>query len=279
MPAPAPWSGPLPAATAPEGMALYHLPTGTYDTRAAMAVRGGSFRDRRHFAANAVLVVHSNGDFLIDAGFGKNVAQHVRMLPVFTRAPFHATSTVREQLAAAKYDFGRLRGVILTHSHWDHSSGLDSLDVPIWISKGERDYATTDGDGKVFRAVSPGHEIHEYAFNGPAYLGFSKSLDVHGDGSLVIALAGGHTTGSVVVFVTLPTGKRYAFIGDLTWQYDGIEKRLERPWLLRTLADSDASQVREGILLSAALTEVMQVVPSHDVGAYAGIPTLPKVMS
>ncbi len=30
-------------------MAIYQLPTGTYVTRAAFAVRGGSFRDKRHF--------------------------------------------------------------------------------------------------------------------------------------------------------------------------------------------------------------------------------------
>jgi N-acyl homoserine lactone hydrolase len=259
-------------------MALYQLPTGTYETRAVFAVRGGSLRDKRQFAANAILVTHPHGDFLIDAGFGEHVAEHVKMLPAFTRAPYTATTTVHQQLTKAGYDFNRLRGVILTHSHWDHSSGLDSLDAPIWLSKGEREYAAKDGDGKVFRSVSPGHEIQEYTFDGPAYLGFPKSFDAYGDGSLVIALAGGHTTGSVVVFVTVPSGNRYAFIGDLTWQYDGIENRLERPWLLRALADSDAEQVRQGILLSAALTGVMQVVPSHDVGAYRGIPTLPEVM-
>ena len=260
-------------------MRLYQLPTGTYQTRAAFAVRGGSFRDKRHFAATALLVMHPQGDFLIDAGFGEHVAEHVKMLPVFVRAPFTASRTVHQQLVAAGYDFGRLRGLILTHSHWDHSSGLDSLDTPIWINQGEREYAAKDSDGKVFRAVSPGHQIHEYTFDGPAYLGFPKSFDVYGDGSLVIALAGGHTTGSVVVFVTVPSGKRHAFIGDLTWQYDGIQNRVERPWLLRTLADSDADMVRQGILLSAALTDLMQVIPAHDVGAYQGIPSLPDVMS
>ena len=55
-------------------MAVYQLPTGTYQTRAAFAVRGGSFRDKRHFAATAVLVRHPEGDLLIDAGFGSGVA-------------------------------------------------------------------------------------------------------------------------------------------------------------------------------------------------------------
>ena len=210
-------------------MAIYQLPTGTYETRAAFALRGGSFRDKRQFAATAILVRHPKGDFLIDAGFGADVAAHVAMQPRFARAPFQSTRTVREQLDDSDYDRTRLRGVFLTHTHWDHASGLDSLDLPIWMNRGELEYAASDGDGKVFRAVLPGDEIHEYSFDGPAYLGFSASFDVHGDGSLVLALAGGHTTGSVVAFVTLPSGQRYAFIGDLTWQLDGIHRRVERP--------------------------------------------------
>ena len=49
------WAGPLPETAPPPGMALYQLPTGTYETRAAFAFRGGSFRDKRHFAATAIL--------------------------------------------------------------------------------------------------------------------------------------------------------------------------------------------------------------------------------
>ncbi|WP_433304938.1 MBL fold metallo-hydrolase [Actinoplanes sp. CA-030573] len=275
LPMPAAWAGPLPSAAPPPDMALYQLPTGTYETRAALAVRGGSWRDKRHFAATAVLVRHPAGDLLIDAGFGSGVAGHVAMLPRFVRAPYRAGRTAREHLDAGGYDRGRLLGVLPTHSHWDHVSGLDSLPVPIWMNADERRYAAEDADGKVFRAVSPGHEIHEYRLDGPPYLGFPASYDVHGDGSVVVAAAGGHTTGSVVVFVTLPTGRRYAFIGDLTWQIDGISRRVERPWLLRRLADSDPELVRQGLLRVIALAGLMQVVPAHDRGAYDGIPPLP----
>jgi len=255
-------------------MAIYQLPTGTYETRAAFAVQGGSFRDKRRFAATAILVQHPKGDLLIDAGFGSGVAAHVGELPRIARAPYEATRTVTEQLDAAGYDRSRLLGVLVTHSHWDHVSGLDGLRVPIWINSGERRYAAEDPDGKVFRTVSAGHEIHEYELNGPPYLGFASSFDVHGDGSVVVALAGGHTTGSVVIFVTGPSGQLYAFIGDLTWQLDGIRRRAERPLLLRKLADSDPEQVRQGLLRVIALADLMQIVPAHDGNAYDGIPRL-----
>jgi N-acyl homoserine lactone hydrolase len=270
------WTGPLPAATPPADMALYRLPTGTYTTRAIFAVTGGSARDKRDFAATAVLIAHPKGDLLIDAGFGEHVAEHIKMLARMERAPYQRGQTAAQQLDAAGYDRSRLLGVLVTHVHWDHVSGLDSLRVPVWINEAELRYAADDSHAAVFRAVSQGLQIREYAFDGPAYLGFPASFDVHGDGSVVVALAAGHTWGSVVVFVTLPTGKRYAFIGDLTWQMDGISRGAERPWLMRRVADTDAETVRLGLRRSIALSRVLQVVPAHDVGAYDSIPLLPS---
>lgn len=275
LPAPALWTQPLPEATPPAGMALYQLPTATFETRAILAFRGGSFRDKRHLAATAVLVRHPKGDFLIDAGFGAGVAAHRQAQPRTARVPYQAISTAREQLDAAGYDIKALRGVLLTHTHWDHVSGLDELPVPIWINENELRHAQERSDGKVFREVSQGHRIHQYEFDGPAYLGFSSSFDLYGDGSVVIVLAGGHTRGSVIIFVTLPGARRYAFIGDLVWQLDGIRQRVDRPFLTRTLADADPGQVRAGLLRVISIADLMHVVPSHDRTAYDGIPRLP----
>jgi glyoxylase-like metal-dependent hydrolase (beta-lactamase superfamily II) len=183
-------------------------------------------------------------------------------------------NTARAQLDASGYDRSRLLGVLLTHAHWDHVGGLDELQVPIWINSGELKYASESRDAAVFRSVSADHEIHEYKFDSQPYLGFPSSFDVHGDGSVVIAFAGGHTTGSVVVFVTAPSGTRYAFIGDLTWQLDGIKKRVERPLLIRKFADSDEAAVRQGLSRVIALDDLMRIVPSHDRSAYDGIPLL-----
>lgn len=257
-----------------EGVRLFALPTGSYASRAAFAFRGGSFFDQRQFAATAVLVRHPAGDLLIDSGFGRDFEQHLRMLPAFRRSAHTVGVPVADQLAAAGYDVSALAGILLTHSHWDHVSGIADLDVPVLITGDEIAYAEHAKDDRVFTAVSEGRRLVSYGFDDGPFEDFPVSHDHYGDGSIVVVPAAGHTTGSVIVFVTAADGERSAFIGDLTWQLEGVQRRVERPWLMRTLADSDPARVREDIARVAALADRYRVIPAHDGRAFDGIPLL-----
>ena len=89
--------------------------------------------------------------------------------------------------------------------------------------------------------------------------------------------APGHTPGSVIIFVTVPSGTRYAFVGDLVYQLEGITLREERPWLVRRKADTDAEGNRENLLRIVALKERLPeliIVPAHDMRAFSHIPTI-----
>ncbi|MFE7504698.1 MBL fold metallo-hydrolase, partial [Promicromonospora sp. NPDC057488] len=253
---------------------IFQLPTGTYETPASLAFQGGRWRERRQFAATAVLVRHPEGDLLIDSGFGAHADEHIRMLPAYRRSPHTIGLTASEQLDAVGYDRDCLRGVILTHSHWDHVSGLDSLDVPVLVPQAELRYADRNRGDQVFGRVAAGHELRTYDFDGPAHLGFAASHDLHGDGSIMILPAVGHTTGSVVVVVTVHPDRRFAFIGDLTWQLDGIAQGVQRPWLMRVLADSDTAQIRKDLGRVLAFPRDVRIVPAHDGRAYDDIPYL-----
>jgi glyoxylase-like metal-dependent hydrolase (beta-lactamase superfamily II) len=276
---PEPYQGDLPSASPPPDMAAFQIPTGFSHCAASFGYRGGAFSDQRDFVMMAVLVKHPRGDLLIDTGLGREIDRQFRLMP----APFRAiTKYVRsgaaaDRLEAAGYDLRALRGILLTHAHWDHVSGVaDFPDVPVMLPPAERDFIDTGGGASVIaRNISSDYEL--YDFEGGPYLGFPRSHDVYGDGSLVSVPAPGHTPGSVIIFMTLPDNRRFAFVGDLVWQLEGITEREERPWFSRLRVQEDSAPVRDNLLRMSAVAERFPEIilaPSHDARGFAELPLL-----
>ena len=88
----------------------------------------------------------------------------------------------------------------------------------------------------------------------------------------------GHTPGSIIAFVKTSDGKRYALIGDLVWQKEGVDLPAERPWISRRLVDKDPEQVRAAIVhmhrLQKQLPDLI-VVPAHDQRVWEQLPRFP----
>jgi N-acyl homoserine lactone hydrolase len=271
----------LPAATPPADMSLSALPTGSMESSAGFAFRGGSFLDRRELSMTAVLVRHPRGDLLFDAGLGRDGDAHRRNMPLLMRefSKLRPGTPVADQLRAQGYDPQRLAGVVLTHAHWDHISGVADLSgVPVWIDADEHRYIDSDAPMAALARSFGALPYREYAFDGGPYLGFARSHDVWGDGAIVLVPAPGHTPGSIIAFITLPSGARYALLGDLVWQSEVISIPTERPWALRQMVDADSAAVRAGIGRVAAIHRrfpQIELLPAHDARAYAQLPVFP----
>jgi glyoxylase-like metal-dependent hydrolase (beta-lactamase superfamily II) len=266
-------------------MTISRLPTGFIASRASRAFVGGRSDDIRRFALCGLLVRHPRGDLLFDAGIGSQWATHRLALPWLMRQVTEVVPGVpaARQLAEDGYALSQLAGIVLTHAHWDHISGAqDFPGTPVWFNEAERAFvASGHRSTRVARAIGPIAET-TYGFDDGPYMGFAASLDVWGDGSIVLVPAPGHTPGSVIVFIALPSGQRLALLGDIVWQMEGVEHEVEKPWLSRLVADHAPDEVRDLIHVLAGLHAAypaLRLLPAHDDKAMSAIPAWPAAMA
>lgn len=273
----------LPAAQAPQGMSLSVIATGQMQAGQAFAYRGGSFAKENTSAMDAVLVKHPKGDLLIDTGFGREVDAHVASTPWLMRtlAKYQLTGSVADQLPKQGYALDQLKGVVLTHAHWDHVSGLPDLPgIAVWVNADERRFVNEGGEHSYLaRSFGDSIQYQIYEFKDGPYMGYDSSLDFYGDGSIVLVAMGGHTPGSTGVFVTLASGKRYFFIGDMVWVREGYERPAERPFMARHLVGEDAAEVRREVVHLHRLHKKfpeLTLVPAHDRRQFKHIAAFPE---
>src|SRR5215470_16497828 len=148
LPMPKPYAGPMPSAIPPKEIAVYSLVAGVNHRVEAFGYRGGSLFKRRDFSMAGALVKHPKGDLLIDTGFGRHIDEQFRTLPFRVRAiTFYSLwRPAADQLRDVGYDPKSLHAILLTHSHWDHVSGLpDFPGVPVWVTPQEHEFIRQAG--------------------------------------------------------------------------------------------------------------------------------------
>lgn len=261
-------------------------------------VEGGRWLKVRHLRQQVVVIRHRGGVWLLDAGIGRATANAFAQNSLLNRLlfGFRNAHPAADQLQAAGFPLATLQGILLTHLHWDHAGGLpDFPGVPVWVQAAEL-AAANHGAAPSYLGEHRNASIvwHTYQFPQQAhvsqqtdqvpqqaYAGFERSLDVMGDGRLILVDLPGHTAGHSGLFVNADNGKRYFFIGDTTWTQQGVAKQKSRPALTQWLThvDHDRETNAATIAKIAALKRrdpALIVLPAHDERMAEVLPAFPQ---
>ncbi|MEN3335477.1 MAG: hypothetical protein V7641_4842 [Blastocatellia bacterium] len=272
----------LNAAALPD-VQLSLIKCGKMISKQSFVYRGGSWNETYESGMAAALIRHPQATFLFDTGFGANVDEHFQHIPFLMRklTVYDKEQPAAAQLAAGGISPEQINMILLSHSHWDHVSGWEDFPSAAgWMTREEADYSRGLPDNELMKRLLTHVKLRELDLNGPPYENFDHSLDLFNDGSIVLVPLPGHTPGSMGMFVNLHSGKRFFFIGDLTWCREGIQLPAERPWISRRLVDKDDEQVRRAIVRVHRLAKRypdMIIVPAHDRRVHEQIASFPAV--
>jgi glyoxylase-like metal-dependent hydrolase (beta-lactamase superfamily II) len=252
-------------------------------SRQAFVWLGGSWSQTYESGMAAALIRHPKATFLFDAGFGANVDAHIKTIPWLMRAltTYDKETNAAAQLAQHGLATTQINMVVVSHSHWDHVSGIEDFPgVQVLVAKEEEEHIGKLPPSELASQMRDKLNLRSIEFTADPYENFDRSYDLFGDGSIVLVPLPGHTPGSLGMFVNLRSGKRFLFVGDLTWAVEGIQIPAERPWLARKFVDLDEDQVRRSIVKVHRLLKRypdLVVVPAHDRRLHSNIAQFPQV--
>lgn len=234
----------------------------------------GSLNKKIDTNFSAFLIKHKQDYLLFDTGLGSQIdAQYEQDMPGWQRPFFkfdRPVSPARQQLDAA--GFAPIQHIILSHSHWDHASGVgDFPQAQVFVSEDElltlAQPSTGAGGTWPSQVADPAIHWSPLMFQPRAYKGYAHSLDLFNDGSVVLVTMPGHTAGSIGMFVTVDSGTCYFFIGDVAWKTDAVMAAAPKFWAASLLVDHDRTQTQasvEQVRKVAQKYPGLVLVPAHD---------------
>lgn len=247
------------------------IKTAEVTTLQAFTYAGGSLFRTKRLNHVAVLVEHLGERFLFDAGLGSQVDRQFKQdMPWWGRLLFRYEhlNPARHQLEAGAYL--PVPRIILSHGHWDHASGItDFPAAEVWLPAAEAEFLKHPHPAAVLpsQVDSPAIRWREIPWDGPPEGVYPRSHDMFGDRSVILVPMAGHTPGSIGMFVTVKSGRRFFFVGDVVWNLAALAAEAPKFFVASRIVDDDQEMTMVSIRqLQATLktNPALNIVPAHD---------------
>ena len=226
---------------------------------------------------NIYVIEHTKGLILFDTGQDRASVTDNTYFPGGVTSYFYNRlarfdigehDTLTAQLATLGYAPGDVDTAIVSHLHQDHIGGLVELaGSDLLVSAAE--WAELAKPGAELRGFLRGHiqlpglKWHQISLEptaDPALTPFTESLDVMGDGSLMLLPTPGHTAGSVSLLIRRTGRPPLLLAGDLTYGAEILQRgQLPGVGNRRRLAEGSRK-----VLALAQQQPGLVVLPAHD---------------
>jgi N-acyl homoserine lactone hydrolase len=221
-----PLAGPLPGAREGATVVVEPILTGTMRVPRAYLEAASRLRTLRMLGVGspnvtipipAFVIRHpAFGPFLVDTGLHASVASKPvenlgRILGGRGGAGIEPGQDLPAPLRARGVDPKAMKLVVLTHMHFDHTSGMSQFPSATFVMTEEEWHAASTDSRPLLRGYRPSH--FDYAFDYrtisydsrsvSSYATFGRTFDLFGDGSVRLASTPGHSAGHQSVICRL----------------------------------------------------------------------------
>ncbi len=241
----------------------------------------------------------AKGIILYDTGYATHFYGATMRFPFSIMRHITPVTVLPEENAAEQL---RLDGIepddvamiILSHCHVDHAAGLrDFPQARIVVEAGEWRAANRPGPLKavtrgylkeLYQGIEPDRvETVDLAGQGKPYGVFDRAADLFGDGSLILVLLDGHSTGNMGLIVNRPAseerpdGERLFMIGDAAWLRENYLEARPAGRLAGMIIHDSARMMANLLQIRAVAMRHPEVtiVPAHSIRAWKEVQDSP----